>query len=409
MEPILDRFIRYAKVHTTSKSGSDIVPSTQCQFDLAKMLKKELSELGLTEITLNDQCLLTAKLPSNMDKKVPAVAFFAHIDTAPDASGENVNPQVWFNYSGGDIQLSNDVVISPTIFPKLKEYVGNTIITADGTTLLGADDKAAIAEIMYMLEYYVSNVEIKHGDIWVGFTADEEVGLGVGKTDLSHIKADFAYTLDGEGAGEMNSETFNAASINISVKGRNVHPSTAKGKMLNALHIISEYIAAFPKNQRPEYTENYEGFYHLTALNGNVDNATATLALREFNTEIYEQMKTYTLKIAKELQLQYPETEIKCIVNDVYRNMGDVIYQHPYIIEIAKTAMEKAGLIVNDFPFRGGTDGSAISYMGIPCPNIFAGWHNAHGLYEYVSLQTMEKVVEVLFNIIEATTSLNQN
>lgn len=401
METIQERFIRYVKVHTTSAFGSDVVPSTNIQFDLAKMLEQELNALGVADVVLDEHCLLTARIPSNIDKPTKAVGFFAHLDTSPDDSGENVNPRIWENYDGGDIVLNETITISPKVFPVLSQYVGDTIITADGTTLLGADDKTAIAELMYVAEYLMTHEEVKHGDVWLCFAPDEEVGLGIGKLDISRIKADFGYTLDGESAGEINDETFNAASLKVKITGRQVHPSTAKGTMINALNLINEFDRALPRYERPEYTSDKEGFYHLTAIQGDVAYATANYIIREHDTEIFQKRKAYVQKQAEELQQQYPEAIIEIELSDTYYNLGDTLKDNPEIIGFAKKAMHQAGIKdINMFAFRGGTDGSAISRMGIPCPNIFAGWHNGHGKYEYTTTGVMQKAAEVVLNII---------
>lgn len=402
MESIKERFLRYVKVHTTSTFNSTTIPSTAIQFDLAKMLAEELKAMGLEEVVLDEHCFLSARIPSNQAKEVPAIAFFAHVDTSPDDSGENVTPRLWENYDGKDIILNDEITISPTVFPALNQYVGNTIITADGTTLLGADDKTAVAELMYVAEYLMTNQSIKHGDIWLCFTPDEEVGLAVGQIDISRVKADFAYTLDGESAGEINDETFNAASLKLTVKGRQVHPSTAKGKMINALHIVNEFDRALPQYERPEHTENREGFYHLTAIHGEVAQAEANYIIREHNTEIFEHRKAYVKKIAQALQDKYPAAHIRAKVSDTYYNLGDTLKDKPEVIEIAKKAMQAVGIQnIKMFAFRGGTDGSAISRKGIPCPNIFAGWHNGHGKYEYTTVEVMEKAAAVVLKIID--------
>lgn len=408
METIKDRFLRYVKVHTTSDATSPTVPSTVIQFDLARMLEEELKHLGITEVVLDDKCLLTAKIPSNMEVDVPAVGFFAHVDTSPETSGENVEPMIWENYDGKNIVLNEDIILSPDVFPTMKQYVGKTIITADGTTLLGADDKSAIASLMYVAEYLMSHPEIEHGDIWFAFTPDEEIGLRVSETDIERIKADFGYTLDGESPGEIQNETFNAASLTVKVKGRQVHPSTAKGTMINALQVIQEYNAALPKMERPESTEGREGFYHLVALNGSVEAATAQYIIREHATPIFEQRKAYAKKIGEELQAQYPEATITTDISDTYYNLGDSLVEYPEVVAYAREAMEDLGLEVNIFPFRGGTDGSVFSRRGIPTPNIFAGWHNAHGKYEYTTVETMELASEVVLGIIDKVKKCNQ-
>lgn len=403
MENIVDRFIRYAKIDTESQAGATQIPSTQKQFDLARLLQTEVTQLQLEDIQLTDTCFLSAKLPSNLAKEVPAIAFFAHVDTSPDDSGANVQPQIWENYDGKDIPINPEqgIILSPSVFPTLNQYIGHTIITADGTTLLGADDKAAVAEIMYLAEYLVEHPEIPHGDIWFCFTPDEEVGLGVGQIDISHVKADFGYTLDAESAGELQYETFNATSLVVNIHGRQVHPSTAKNKMINALQLIAEFNNALPYYERPEYTEYDEGFYHLVSMGGTVEQAQSRYIIREHNQAIFNKRKEYVTQVAQELQAAYPEATVDIELEDTYYNMGEKIKPVYHIVELAEDAMRNAGLTPTIFPFRGGTDGAAISFQGIPCPNLFAGWHNAHGKYEYVTKETMLKAVEVIENIVQ--------
>ena len=409
MESIKDRFLRYVKVHTMSKPGIATVPSTPWQFDLARMLETELKAMGIKEVELDDFCFLTAKIPSNLGEEVtvPAIGFFAHVDTAPDDSGENVKPLLWENYDGGDIVLNEQITISPKIFPQLNRYVGDTIITADGTPLLGADDKTAVAELMYVAEYLTTHPEVKHGDIWLGFAPDEEIGLGIGKIDISRVKAEFGYTLDAEVAGELQNQTFNAAALKVKITGRQVHPASAKNKMINALHLIHEFDRALPYYQRPEYTDGEEGFYHLTSVHGEVAYAESTYIVREHNTETFLKRKALVEKTAEELQKQYPDAKVEIELSDTYYNILDVLKDKPEVVDIAKRAMEALGIEVEITAFRGGTDGSVISRKGIPCPNIFAGWHNGHGKYEYTTVGVMDQAAATVLKIIELVVEEN--
>lgn len=405
MQSVEERFLRYAKVHTTSKQGSAVVPSTEIQFDLAKLLMEELIEMGVQDVTLDDHCFVMGKIPSNSTKKIPAVGFLAHVDTSPECSGEDVKPQIIEKYDGGDIVLNEaeGIVLSPSFSPSLNQYVGKRLITTDGTTLLGADDKAGIAEIMVALDYILHHPEIEHGDICVGFTPDEEVGLGVKLMDVAAFGADFAYTLDGERIGELQYETFNAAQMKLDITGRLVHPSNGKGKMINASKVLFEFDAGLPGFETPEFTAGYEGFYHLTEMSGNVEFATATYIIRDHDAEIFAKKKEYACQIVAELQRQRPTADIKLDIQDTYFNMKEKIMPVFGIVEIAKMAMKEAGIEPIIEPFRGGTDGAMLSYMGLPCPNIFAGWHNAHGRFEYVAVEAMEKATEVIINIIKKT------
>ncbi|RTQ90484.1 peptidase T [Lysinibacillus telephonicus] len=399
-EKVIDRFIRYAKIDTQSNPESSTTPSTEKQFDLLNVLKDELSEIGLTEISLNENGYLFATLPSNTDKKIPTIGFLAHVDTSPDFSGANVNPQRIDNYDGGDIQLNDDVVMSPTYFPNLKNYVGQTLITTDGTTLLGADDKAGIAEIMTAMEYLVAHPEIKHGKIRVAFTPDEEIGRGPHKFDVKAFGADFAYTMDGGPLGELQFESFNAAGVKVTTRGTSVHPGSAKNKMINAITMAIKFQNGMPADAVPEKTEGYEGFIHLMSFNGNIEEAKLSYIIRDHDREKFEAKKAHFLEVEKMVKDKYGENAITVEIEDQYYNMGEKIKPVKEIVDIAYIAMENLDIDPIIEPIRGGTDGSQLSYMGLPTPNIFAGGENMHGKFEFVSAETMEKATKVIIEIV---------
>ena len=404
-QSLIDRFIRYVKIDTQSDDTvSDRFPSTEKQLVLSNLLVKELKELGLTDVTIDEFGYVMATVPSNIDKKVPTIGFLAHVDTAPDMPGKNVNPRFVENYDGKDIQLSPEVAITVKDFPELKHYVGQTLIVTDGTTLLGADDKAGIAEIMTAVEYMVSNPSFKHGPIRIGFTADEEVGRGVDHFDVKRFNADFGYTLDGGAIGELEYENFNAAGAKLCIQGTSIHPGSAKGKMINALLLAMEFQGMLPIHDNPMYTEKYEGFYMLEALEGGVDSAKASYIIRDHDKVKFQQKKDNFLKIVNYLNDKYGEETFKASIKDSYYNMKEKVEPHFHLIENAKKAMEDTGVKPIVSPIRGGTDGARLSYMGLPCPNICTGGHNFHGRYEYISIQSMEKVVEILLNIIRIYT-----
>ncbi|MFP3917767.1 peptidase T [Lysinibacillus telephonicus] len=399
-EKVIDRFIRYAKIDTQSNPESSTTPSTEKQFDLLNVLKDELSEIGLTEISLDENGYLFATLPSNTDKKIPTIGFLAHVDTSPDFSGANVNPQRIDNYDGGDIQLNDDVVMSPTYFPNLKNYVGQTLITTDGTTLLGADDKAGIAEIMTAMEYLVAHPEIKHGKIRVAFTPDEEIGRGPHKFDVKAFGADFAYTMDGGPLGELQFESFNAAGVKVTTRGTSVHPGSAKNKMINAITMAIKFQNGMPADAVPEKTEGYEGFIHLMSFNGNIEEAKLSYIIRDHDREKFEAKKAHFLEVEKMVKDKYGENAITVEIEDQYYNMGEKIKPVKEIVDIAYIAMENLDIDPIIEPIRGGTDGSQLSYMGLPTPNIFAGGENMHGKFEFVSAETMEKATKVIIEIV---------
>jgi peptidase T len=398
---VQDRLIKYAKVHTTSDPFCYETPSSQRQFDLAHLLVAELNALGVSDVTIDEHAYVMGRIPSNTNKKnVPAIGFLAHMDTSPDLSGENVNPQTVENYDGGDIKLNDEYTLSPKDFPELKNYVGQTLITTDGTTLLGADDKAGIAEIMTAIEYILAHPGFEHGDICVAFNPDEEIGRGVVKFDVAKFGADFAYTLDGGAIGGVEYENFNAASMDLEVKGRGTHPGSSKNQMVNAQEIILEFHKALPQYEKPEYTTGYEGFYHLHSMSGDVETAHLKYIIRDHSDELFEKKKAYAKKVVEELQVKYPIARFNLDIKNTYLNMRRQIEPNMHIIELAKAAFAKVGITSVVEPIRGGTDGSNLSYMGLPCPNLFTGGHNYHGRFEYIPVESMEKAVEVVLNII---------
>ena len=401
MEKLIDRFLRYVAVDTQSNPESESQPSAAKELDLLKMLRDELIAMGV-EATLDEWGYVMATIPSNCGKDVPAVGFIAHADTAPDASGADIHPQIIENYDGGDIELKGVPGLSLKVseFPELEMYKGQTIITTDGTTLLGADDKAGIAEIMNAVQYIVEHPEFKHGDIKIGFTPDEEIGRGVVKFDVAKFGAKYAYTLDGGQVGELEYENFNAAAATVTIQGRNVHPGTAKGKMKNAILIGMELNALLPIEQRPEYTCGYEGFFHLISFKGEVETATFSYIIRDHDMALYEHKKAYMQKCVDFINEKYGEGTASVEIKHQYYNMRKEVEPHYHIVEKAMKAMEMEGIVPKIQPIRGGTDGANLSFMGLPCPNIFAGGHNFHGKMEYVPLESMEKASKVILNII---------
>lgn len=401
MENILDRFLRYVAVDTQSDPESESQPSSARQLDLLKMLCAELQEMGV-EASLDEYGYVMASIPSNCGKDVPSVGFIAHVDTSPDASGKDIRPQIIRNYDGGDILLNAETGLSLKTdeFPELKAYAGQTIITTDGTTLLGADDKAGVAEIMDAVQYMVSHPEFRHGPVKIGFTPDEEIGRGVVKFDVARFGAKYAYTMDGGAIGELEYENFNAASATVSIQGRNIHPGYAKGKMLNAILIGMEMNSLLPVEQRPEYTDGYEGFLHIVGFNGTVEEATFSYIIRDHDMKLFEEKKEMLRKCVDFINFKYGEGVAKAEIKHQYYNMRKEVEPHYHIIEKAVKAMEMEGITPHIQPIRGGTDGANLSFMGLPCPNIFAGGHNFHGKMEYVPLESMEKASKVILNII---------
>ncbi len=401
MEKILDRFLRYVAVDTQSDPESDSQPSAAKEFNLLKMLRDELHAMGV-EASLDEYGYVMAKIPSNCGKDVPAVGFIAHVDTAPDASGDNIHPQIIRNYDGSDIPLKGveGLYLKVSEFPELADYRGQTLITTDGTTLLGADDKAGVAEIMDAVQYIMAHPEFRHGDIMIGFTPDEEIGRGVAKFDVRKFGAKYAYTMDGGALGELEYENFNAAGATIRIQGRNIHPGYAKGKMLNAILIGMELNDMLPAWQRPEYTDGYDGFYHLISFKGEVETATFSYIIRDHDMDLYEQKKAYLEKCVEFINSKYGEGTASVDIKHQYYNMRKEVEPHYHIVEKAVKAMEAEGIRPKIQPIRGGTDGANLSFMGLPCPNIFAGGHNFHGKMEFVPLESMEKASKVILNII---------
>ena len=402
MENILDRFLRYVAVDTQSDPESETQPSAAKELNLLRMLKDELTAMGV-EATLDEYGYVMARIPSNCpDKEIPAIGFIAHADTAPDASGADIRPQIIENYDGGEIPLKGvpGLSLKPSEFPEMEQYKGMTLVTTDGTTLLGADDKAGIAEIMTAVQHIVEHPEFKHGDIMIGFTPDEEIGRGVVKFDVEKFGARYAYTLDGGAVGELEYENFNAAGATVTIQGRNVHPGTAKGKMKNAILIGMELNSLLPVEQRPEYTEGYEGFFHLISFKGEVETATFSYIIRDHDMGLYEQKKAYMQKCVDFINEKYGEGTATVEIRHQYYNMRKEVEPHYHIVEKAVKAMEMEGIAPHIQPIRGGTDGANLSFMGLPCPNIFAGGHNFHGKMEYVPVESMVKAAKVILNII---------
>ncbi|MBD7916498.1 peptidase T [Clostridium sp. Sa3CUN1] len=401
MKTVEERFLEYVKLNTKSDETTRLTPSTKGQLVLAEKLFNELKELGLKDARISEHGYVYATLEKNCNKDIPAIGFIAHMDTAPDYSGENVNPKIIENYDGGDIKLNDSEILSPKFSPELRQYIGQRLITTDGTTLLGADDKAGIAEIMTAVEYLINHPEIEHGDIKIGFTPDEEIGEGADHFDVEGFGADFAYTMDGGRIGELEFENFNAAGVKVKIKGVNVHPGYAKDKMLNSIMVANEFINSLPLNEVPENTERYEGFYHLTDINATVENTTLSYIIRDFFKDSFEERKNKIREIEKELNKKYGEGTVVAEIKDQYNNMKEKIEPVMHIVENAQEAMIEANVTPNIRPIRGGTDGARLSFMGLPTPNIFAGGENFHGKYEYVPVESMEKAVEVIINIVK--------
>lgn len=404
MEKLLERFLQYVALDTQSKPGVRQVPSTEGQWNLLHVLKAQMEDMGLQGVALSEHGTLMGTLPGNMDKPVPAIGFIAHVDTAPDASGKNVNPQIVENYRGGDIALGmGDEILSPVMFPVLHQLLGQTLITTDGKTLLGADDKAGIAEIMTALAV-LKGKKIPHGDIRVAFTPDEEVGKGAKYFDVERFDARWAYTVDGGGVGELEAENFNAASVIVKIVGNNVHPGTAKGVMVNALSLAMRIHAQIPAEESPEMTDGYEGFYHLNSVKGSVERAEMHYIIRDFDRKKFEARKRHIMDIAKKVgKGLHPDCYIELVIEDSYYNMHEQVAAHPHIVELARQAMLDCDIEPVIKPIRGGTDGAQLSFKGLPCPNLFTGGYNYHGKHEFVTLEGMNKAVDVIVRIAELT------
>lgn len=402
MQKIIDRFLGYVKIDTQSDPNSKTTPSTEKQWYLADALAEELEEIGMEDITIDDNAYITATLPSNIDADVPVIGFISHFDTSPDFTGTDVNPQIIENYDGKDIVLNTieNIVLSPDYFEDLLQYKGQTLITTDGTTLLGADDKAGITEIITAMEYLINHPEIKHGKIRIGFTPDEEIGRGAHHFDVEKFGADWAYTMDGSQIGELEYENFNAAGAKAIIKGKSVHPGYAKNKMVNAISIATEFLSILPPEETPQNTEARQGFFHVHHLKGEIEHAEFELIIRDHDLSQFEKRKQLLRDITKKLNDIHGEC-ITLEIKDQYFNMREKVEPVIHIVEIAKEAMEAVGVTPIIKPIRGGTDGSQLSYMGLPCPNIFAGGHNFHGKYEYVPVESMQKAVEVIVKICE--------
>ncbi|MBD0823923.1 peptidase T [Aestuariibaculum marinum] len=404
-EHIINRFVSYVTVDTESDPKSETTPSTEKQWDLANKLAEELKAIGMEDVTIDENAYIMATLPSNVNYHVPVIGFVSHFDTSPDFTGANVKPQIIEKYDGKDIVLNaaENIVLSPDYFEDLLQYKGQTLITTDGTTLLGADDKAGITEIVSAMEYLINHPEIKHGAIRVGFTPDEEIGRGAHKFDVEKFGADWAYTMDGSQIGELEYENFNAASAVVKVKGKIVHPGYAKGKMVNSMYIAQEFINSLPRFETPEHTEGYQGFFHLSSVEGKVEETTLEYIIRDHDLGHFEARKEVLRKLTDELNSQYGREVITTEIKDQYFNMREKVEPVMHIVDIAEEAMKQLDITPLIKPIRGGTDGSQLSYMGLPCPNIFAGGHNFHGRYEYVPVESMIKATEVICKIAELT------
>jgi tripeptide aminopeptidase len=402
MQSVIERFLRYVKIDTQSDEAIEKHPTTEKQFNLAKVLVEELKAIGLEEVQMDEYGIVTATLPSNLDHELPVMGLLAHMDTSPGLSGENVNPQLVENYDGGDIILDqkSKIVLSPREFPELKKYIGKTLITTDGKTLLGADDKAGVAEIMATLEHLVNHPEIPHGKLRIAFTTDEETGTGVDVFDVKKFAADYAYTVDGGELGELEYENFNAAAARIQIKGRSVHPGDAKDKMINAALVAMEFNSLLPPQERPEFTTNYEGFYHLVHMAGGTEEATLTYLIRDHDADKFKSRWELMEKSAEWLNRRYGSGTVTLELKEQYRNMREKIESSIWVIELAKEAMLAAGLTPITKPIRGGTDGARLSWMGLPTPNLFTGGMNYHGRYECIPTFAMEKAVEVLIKLV---------
>ena len=409
MQHIIDRFISYVIIDTESDASSETTPSTSKQWDLANKLVEELKAIGMQNVSIDDKGYIMATLPSNLDYLVPTIGFIAHYDTTPDFTGANVNPQIVPNYDGGDIVLNaeQNIILSPKYFKDLLQYKGQTLITTDGTTLLGADDKAGITEIVSAMEFLIKNPEIKHGNIKVGFTPDEEIGRGAHHFDVEKFDCDWAYTMDGSQIGELEYENFNAAGAKITFKGKSVHPGYAKGKMINSMLIANDFINELPKGETPQETKGYEGFFHVHHLSGSIEETVLELIIRDHSKKKFEKRKDLigkiTKKFNKKFAKQFGEDIVIAEVKDQYYNMKEKVLPVKHIVDIAEKAMKELKIKPIIKPIRGGTDGCQLSYKGLPCPNIFAGGHNFHGKYEYVPAESMQKAVDVIVKIAELT------
>lgn len=406
---IIDRFISYVTIDTESNPNSNTTPSTEKQWDLANKLVEELKQIGMEDVSIDENAYIMATLPSNVDHEVPTIGFISHFDTSPDFTGANVKPQIIENYDGGDITLNKElnIILSPNYFEDLLLYKGQTLITTDGTTLLGADDKAGICEIVSAMEYLIKHPEIKHGKIRVGFTPDEEIGRGAHKFDVKKFGADWAYTMDGSQVGELEYENFNAAGVKLTFKGKSVHPGYAKGKMINSILLANQFITQLPAEEVPEKTTGYEGFFHVNDTEGSIEETQVQLIIRDHDLDKYQQRKAFIQQLTDQMNKDYAEKFgediVICEISDQYFNMKEKVTPVFHIVDIAEQAMKDLNITPIIKPIRGGTDGSQLSYMGLPCPNIFAGGHNFHGKYEYVPVESILKATQVIVKIAELT------
>ena len=400
---LLERFLKYVSIHTTSDENTGLVPSTPQQMEFAKILAEELKDMGMQDVSLDKKGYLMATLPSNIDKDVPTVGFISHLDTSPDMSGKNVKPRIVENYDGNDIILNEkeNIVLSPKQFPELTMYRGQSLVVTNGLTLLGADDKAGIAEIMTAMDYFIKNPDVKHGKVRIAFNPDEEIGLGAHHFDVEKFGCQFAYTMDGGEIGELEYENFNAAVAKVTFYGTNVHPGYAKNKMVNSMKIATKFMATVPANESPEYTDGYEGFYHLTGIGGDVEKTTVSYIIRDHDRKKFEERKAHLQMLVDKINSEFGDNTATLEVKDQYYNMKEKVEPVKYIVDIASEAIRQAGVEPKVKPIRGGTDGAQLSFKGLPCPNIFAGGHNFHGKYEFVPIQSMEKATEVVKNIIK--------
>jgi tripeptide aminopeptidase len=405
MQHIIDRFLKYVSFDSQSDASSSTTPSTEKQWEIARYIADELKRIGMQDVSLDDNAYIMASLPSNIDRKVPVVGFISHFDTSPDYTATDVKPQIHKNYDGKDIVLNKEqnIVLSPSYFEDLLLYKGQTLITTDGTTLLGADDKAGITEIVTAMEYLIKHPEIKHGHIRIGFTPDEEIGRGAHKFDVQKFGADWAYTMDGSQVGELEFENFNAAGAVVTIHGKIVHPGYAKGKMVNSMLIATDFIKALPSQEIPQETEGYEGFFHLSDMHGSVEKTTLEYIIRDHDLELFQQRKKQMLDIAEKINKKLGSEAIEVVLKDQYFNMREKVEPEMHIVDIAEEAMKSLNIKPLIKAIRGGTDGSQLSYMGLPCPNIFAGGHNFHGRYEYVPVESMLKASQVIVKIAELT------
>lgn len=398
-EKLINLFIELVSYDTQSNPKSKTFPSTNSQLEFANILLNKCNDIGLDNVNIDKYGYVTAVLRSNTNKKVPTIGFISHMDTSPDCSGKNIRPMIIKDYNGKEIKLKNNVTISPEEFPKISNYKNQTLITSDGTTLLGADDKAGISEILTAMEYIISKPELKHGDIKIAFTPDEEIGKGVDYFNIEDFNCDFAYTIDGGDVGELNYENFNAARAKIEIHGKSVHPGHAKNTMLNSSEIALKLALMLPKNETPSTTSHYEGFYHLCSINGNVENTTMEYIIRDFDKDSFKKRKEFIKEIVNNINKEYKREFIEIEIYDEYYNMYEILSKNKNIVDIAYNAMIKSNISPLILPIRGGTDGARLSFMGLPCPNIFTGGHNFHGPYEYICVESMEKTVKVIINI----------